>query len=425
MRRAVFFLPTFLVLIVLFKPAESYGAYEWLIKSDIGILMSETIFFSSCLVLVAGAIATNLLFQRLSRRELKFWVPPALYIILSNLSTLYYAPNLFFRRVGVLLILFLATSLIVYRVKVDYFRRGARRFNFGHYLFLSITIGLGIYAAVSLVVILADPYRIASPDFAGSRFYVLADHPNFLGVISAITFAAALYLWAESSSRAASSLRVYLLFLIIFSLWLTINSGSRSSVAMVITSFFVFCLGMPWRPWIKAVVLTTLSGAAAVTIYAILTNAFESHLRVFSHTDTRSESWARMLSQFLQDPFFGVGFSRLTATESSVLAVAAASGLLGLASIVILMIKILLNAKKNKKLQILAYPLIVGSIFEGYLIDTFSLPILMTFILSLSITPSPPRNIRVEGGGKGTSTQHTPPHFANIRVNHVFHPGAD
>lgn len=238
-----------------------------------------------------------------------------------------------------------------------------------------LRIFCGIFIAVNFVnYALGFGYAPSQP-----RFFGTAVHPNFLGV--QLASANLLLLSGVRRSRLRSALVPA--FFILAGIWLQLLTGSRTSLLMLM----VGGLALTWLNLKKHKALVLMFGVPFVlcAIVAAASIGSSAPAGVFTRgsegPDTRSEAWGQMIAEIVAYPIFGQGYF-VGASENSTLRAMAAFGIIfGLIFAALLLFSAYRLHRYAKINTALAAPffalmsaLIVASLFEGSLMDTWSLP---------------------------------------------------
>lgn len=216
------------------------------------------------------------------------------------------------------------------------------------------------------------------------RYFGITSHPNFLGVQMA------LFCIILITSINLSLIGFFYFASFVAGFLVLFFSGSRTGFLMLGVGALAYLQLIPNIKYKKLILLGSM--AVLVWIYAGLN---DEDLLVFDRgstgADTRSSAWILLLEAFLSSPYFGVGFFS-GASESSYLKMFALYGIFyGLAYLTLILI-VLKNIFKSTKKYIflnselyfsLLLALLVGGFFEGYLVDAFSVPVLLLFFLIL------------------------------------------
>ena len=225
------------------------------------------------------------------------------------------------------------------------------------------------------------------------RFVGFTDHPNFVGMAASIALAVCVYAFSNQDKAerwlggigAASALFVL------------IGSGSRTS--LITGSVGVFFIAIRWMRtgrniWgmnflFAIVLLVLLIPSIGVEIGSSI-GLDAAFIRLHESENTRKDVWDALILQIANEPLIGVGAS-VTASESSFLRIAAASGLVVGGWFLVNLITVLVVAIKNLKAScyrgdivfILLSQVIIGSFAEGYLTEFLGLmPVLFVILIA-------------------------------------------
>jgi len=276
----------------------------------------------------------------------------------------------------------------------------------GHSLIVYRGLVLFAYAfcLLNLALILAAPDQVVFRD----RFFGTTSHPNTYGFIAAICASTILVrLVSVPVRRMIATLGDLSVFAVSFGtmLW----SGSRTSVlsfAFILLVFFTVMGG--WRNWsprrqtwqhmlLSLCVIVAIVAAMNLRFPFLMDAAID---RFADAGNTRGETWSMMWSAFASNPFFGVG-PDLSGTANSYLRVLASLGIVGGIGLIVLIYHALkaaagcrstsLRPARNHQrvlLGSLTIGILFGSIFEGFLMERYALPVVL-FLLSLGTIALP------------------------------------
>jgi len=222
------------------------------------------------------------------------------------------------------------------------------------------------------------------------RFFGTATHPNFIGSQLAICN---IIVAARIISSNFARFRQYIASIILLSggIPALLLTGSRTAFLMFIVGTSVLWLSkrkFKVDIWLLAALLTFFSLLMFVIFQADIDSAF---YRGEGGTNTRSDVWISMINLIIDNPWFGYGYF-IENSENSYLRSMIAFGIpfgIALSSVVLLCtVKLFKLSWNNRKFPdkpehlffALMLALLMGGIFEGFLIDSWSLPKL-TFIL--------------------------------------------
>jgi O-antigen ligase len=150
----------------------------------------------------------------------------------------------------------------------------------------------------------------------------------------------------------------------------------------------------------KSALIILLIALAAIGVFIALdlqTMSYEGLARGET-TDTRTAAWARMWAGIVETPFFGLGHFPEDASENSYLRAWASYGIfyfLGLVFVSFFAITSLVSSTKNASktrpflFLSLSVALVVGGVFEGYLVDAFSFPLICWLFLCVTAGEHP------------------------------------
>jgi hypothetical protein len=223
-----------------------------------------------------------------------------------------------------------------------------------------------------------------------SRMFGTAGHPNFTGVQLALS-SICLFIWPRRKliyAKVAGGVGL------IIGLFLVVQTGSRTALVMVLSGII---LAASSRFTLSTVAKSLwLVGAAVVLfiVYQYLDNGlleFSAFSRGLSGEDTRSSVWLSLLGEIAENPLWGNG-THIAFSENSYLRAWAAYGIVYAVLLATLAFRILKShfyssrfgaADETASLFFgLTGALLLGAIFEGYLLDVFSVPVVFLFYLS-------------------------------------------
>ncbi|MFP3564944.1 O-antigen ligase family protein [Paraburkholderia sp. SIMBA_030] len=228
------------------------------------------------------------------------------------------------------------------------------------------------------------------------RFLGLTNHPNFLGVSAAhscvLLFAFVL------DAKIQKRVRFVFGFLALGAGWLVFASGSRTAFISCIFGLLLLAFISGGKKAIRYVfMLSPFLLVGAVIYFSSGTSDYDVNSYRFASTqNTRSETWSALLDNFNGSPFWGVGY-QTAGTASSYLRALASSGIFGCVplafALVIILAKwcrLVLFVKRNAyDFRFAAIPLLLttltGAVTEGYLLDLFTLPLLLFYMEMFSI----------------------------------------
>lgn len=215
------------------------------------------------------------------------------------------------------------------------------------------------------------------------RFFGSTSHPNFMGVQSALFGLVLLpYVWRARSLLPGLSGVAAALFLLYL-------SGSRTGILIFGVGALATLVGKPYGR--AAAILILVAAVAAnfgVSSLAGSSEALDVYDRGSGGQDTRTGAWLLMLEALVDSPLIGQGVYA-DASENSILKWGAILGIPGLLifsviyfGVLKLALKSVLAPRRDSKSRVgifsaLGMALAAGAIFEGYLADNFSLPLLL------------------------------------------------
>jgi len=231
------------------------------------------------------------------------------------------------------------------------------------------------------------------------RFFGTASHPNFIGAQLALCniIVAATIVGTHFARWHQYIAPIILLSGGIPALLLT---GSRTSLLMLTVglSALWFAKRKFRMNLLTAFAFLSLFGLFIFVIFNA--DADSTFYRGAGGANTRSEVWITMLRLITIHPWFGYGYFIDYSENSylrSMIAFGIPFGLVLIAVVLFCAVKLFLLSWKNKKMQdkpehlylALMSALLVGGVFEGFLIDAWSLPKLTLILLTIVTIPSP------------------------------------
>lgn len=268
-------------------------------------------------------------------------------------------------------LVFLAVMAAARLGKLEYGRRLAGAL----YCFAMAHVSVNLYLLAS-----GHGYVPGNP-----RFFGTSAHPNFIGVQLGLCSIVLL-------SRIHSKKNLIPAIFLAASIGLQVLSGSRSGLLVLGTGMLVFIAGRQRFATTTLLTMVALAGVGGSIAWmytpAELLLSFD---RGTVGADTRSAAWATLASAIAARPILGHGLFTL-ATENSFLRGWANYGAL---YFIILLLTIVASTQKllrlTRKSDYATVPrlllslhagLIIGGIFEGYLVDSLALPVVIFFITS-------------------------------------------
>lgn len=258
-----------------------------------------------------------------------------------------------------------------------------------HILYNMIGLGIVLFLFLSLIQYLANPRTVI---WAG-RFMGLTAHPNFAGVMLAITAPVIAYLVEDSTKRKRWRLVFWLSVSGAFAL-LLVSTGSRNAVLSVAIGLLAMYRHRLGRSALLAVIITI--GVLIVTMFIgdkLEGLAFE---RVLSTDDAgRFDRWESMISAFVGNPFFGTDQQR--GGESSYLVVLARNGIVG-GSLMLVFLLVYLQQlfttyrsysglKEYKTIADCYFGVsaawMTSAFFEGWFTDVIAIPVIIVVLMGV------------------------------------------
>lgn len=310
--------------------------------------------------------------------------------LLSAVRGWFYDPSLGLKLLSGFLIL----VTIYFYVEACVFRYGLARV-IGAMQASFLMSALGILAINLLSYFGGYGYGLYSP-----RFYGASQHPNFLGVQVAIS---AVVISAAMISRGRIS-RIALAAALAAAVFLLVKTGSRTGIVAMGAGIFV--VGWIWSSGSVVKRLLLVSATLILGAYAVISifgGGVEEFDRGLGSSNTRTIVWKIMLAEFLESPLWGAGHLAL-ASEGSFLRALALYGVLYAIPMIMAYAFLLVGLYRSRSVVgVYCAPVIVallaGGVFEGYLVDAYSLPVIAIFLISSVVGPMP----RMTGRGQLSS----------------------
>jgi hypothetical protein len=238
------------------------------------------------------------------------------------------------------------------------------------------------------------------------RFYGSAIHPNFLGVQMAIC----VLVLSHLTVTARPLLKIFAAVFLTGALFLLMQTGSRTALIILGSGF---CVGVWPMIGFRGRMLLCATLVALLSILSVSGLPDGSTLGAYGRGgifDTRSIAWSEMAERIVRRPMLGLG-TFAGASENSLMRGWAAFGLpyfLIMLSVIVLGLvsscRIIAHQERlcpaNQIAAGLFCGLVAGSMFEGYLCDNMSVPVL-TFIIASSLVGA-------------SVAEHNQPHFQEL-----------
>jgi hypothetical protein len=367
---------TSIVLLCLFKPGEQYGMYDWLIR-PIYVIRGSLFIDLICIIILAMYIANIIFFKRklmLNKKSILIGFVIAISFILMQLFDMYYDGEIKSIVIKVLI------SFILISLSCIYLSWSILKENRIHFIFFPLVIAGVIFVIINFLIYIVDPIAVYS-DISG-RMYGTLEHPNFFGVTCALIFINVItYISFLSKDLTRYKLQIILLSIIlIFNLYLIYLSGSRTALLTSVSALiFLYLIS---NISIKNKIAMVFVLAIIIIIVMLNLSLDVDGARILSDENTRSAAWLWMYNTFLEHPLFGVGMKSMAYSESSYLRPLAAYGLIG-SSIYLLVVflslflvykYIVLYKYLEVNISFILIGILIGSITEGFLIETISYP---------------------------------------------------
>ncbi|MEH6307509.1 hypothetical protein RYH73_17800 [Olivibacter sp. CPCC 100613] len=240
-------------------------------------------------------------------------------------------------------------------------------FFYGAIVFVAINVFLALYPGANVV-------------WKGRLFGVTA-HPNFLGMCTAIAWIVSFALFMEGKTL---KIKMFFLIAMLLSIYGSILTGSRTSLLSgTIGVTFISSYTMKNSSFKPVFVLGTL--IFGLFLYANLTL---SSLDFAGRGNTREGTWGSMLEQASELPLFGYG--KVGATTNAFLFSIVATGIFGTIFFFRSLLELIrlffakLPQYNNMIVNLfrgLAVFFLISSTFEGYLLDSVSMPVFTYWLL--------------------------------------------
>ncbi len=245
-----------------------------------------------------------------------------------------------------------------------------------------------VFIAINMSIYLLGEGYVSS----GNRFFGSTHHPNFLGIITACCNVFVF----RFVVRAQLTWRLLGIGVILCGLYIMYLTGSRTSIGAFVVGFAAYIWFVDRRPVMRilfsGIVIVMLMAVAVVFLgetygYSGLS---ESPLSRDGNVleNTRAEVIQMFLVAISDSPIFGVG-SAVEATSSSYLRGWASDGILYFIAqiwlvfdVVYRLSKLAVESEPATTMLSISVVLFIGALFEGYLLDNFSVPILLVAIIT-------------------------------------------
>ncbi|WP_439583473.1 O-antigen ligase family protein [Dyadobacter bucti] len=251
-----------------------------------------------------------------------------------------------------------------------------------HHFFHMMFIGIFGFIVVNVILYVGD---FANVVWKG-RFFGATSQPNFIGMCggSCAVFALALMLNAADKTRRTLYIAGLILGLLVC-FW----SGSRSSLISCLAgiSLIVFLAVRKGRHRFVIVAIMIFLSALIFTFFDA------SSLDYTDRGNTRENTWKELADVAFQLPIVGVG-SKQIATTNSYLYSIAATGLIGSFFFFRSLLKVIQRFRRGEGSIFrfgqtgkfifagLACFLFCGAVFEGFLLDSASIPVFIFWVLA-------------------------------------------
>jgi hypothetical protein len=245
----------------------------------------------------------------------------------------------------------------------------------------AIFYGSMVFCSINLVIYLAS---IGNVMWKG-RLFGVTGHPNFLGISAAICFTISSCLFYYEKDKLKKA--IFLLGIVV-GLWVCILTGSRTSIISSLAALSVFSINQLPNIYVK-VILTCLSVLLAIFLFSTVDR---EQVDYAGRGNTREQTWKELYLEAAELPIFGKG--RVGATTNSYLFAIVAGGVLGAIFFFISLAQAStiyfqhFRGSASFYINICRATLIillVGSIFEGFLLDSIGMPVFLYWtILSRS-----------------------------------------
>ncbi len=225
------------------------------------------------------------------------------------------------------------------------------------------------------------------------RYFGSSIHPNFVGTQLAICniFITSKIIDLFNKKQVG----VLLVIILLLGLWLTLASGSRTALAILVTGISTLIITsnkfkLKW--WMTAIIILLIPLALYIANKSELEIAF---YRGENGSDTRTAAWLSMIQEISEHPWLGYGYFSGQSENSYLRAMNAFGipyGALLIGIVFFCIGKLLIQSLRDSRLPSSPQHLLlatfiaisIGGIFEGYLVDAWSLQKLI-FVLVLAM----------------------------------------
>lgn len=263
---------------------------------------------------------------------------------------------------------------------------------------MAILNALILFGVVFVALNLWELYNKHGFALSNMRMFGTASHPNIFGVQTAIvSYGAILAFFIYRSAF----LKLLVLFVAAGAVLLLVQTGSRTSMLLVITGcFFVVWVRLGLPPLLGLALIASAGAIVFILLASIdLSLLGESFVRNSGrgNGDTRSKAWSGLWDSILDNPVFGNAMD-IKFTENSFMRGWAMFGvvyaMIGISLQFFVFSRLMRLGQICRKPLVLFYGglmggLLASSMLEGFLADSYSLPIVI-YSLLLSVAASYP-----------------------------------
>ncbi|MFT6842176.1 MAG: hypothetical protein ACJASR_000942 [Psychroserpens sp.] len=379
-----------LFILALFKPGQEQGMYEWLIRpayivnfSKITTLVSLFfIFLGLTYCLIIGVKKWGLKKDFLILNSIFIFSPFAIYSIsiVNGADPVSSGLRILISILISIILAFYFSFVVSTKTQKDIFS----------VVVTPLLIASVLFVLVNLLMFIFDRLAVIS---SFGRMYGTTEHPNFLGVISA-TIVLLLYLVLVTKKRNIKSNlndlnsklfnNNFLIVILLSAVMLVLLSGSRTAMSIIAAGLLIdtFCQRRNIGRNLLTLIVMSVVMLIFITYFTQITEV--ENVRALSTENTREGAWNDLLEDFLNYPLFGIGLSNLGASENSILRALASSGIVGgvffliinIVSVRVSFLSIKYVGTNGYEVSPIIIGLLLGSILEGYLLDSLSYPVI-------------------------------------------------
>ena len=375
------------------------GVLSLLIGQTIRLPLSAAagaITITDILVFFAGIVFLfyNLTIKKSIKLPGEIWSQVLLFSLAALSSTILASKNFSFVQLGISS-LFLVRFLLYFFLAIIFYNI-VKKSEVRNWINLMLSVGL-IFAILGFVQLIIFPdFSFLVPfgwDPHQLRLASTLLDPNFSGAIFSILISISLSLLLTTKRK------IYFFIFVIYLMVLILTFSRSSYLAMIVVILTIGLLRSP-----RALVATSLF---LITVFSVLPQARSRIIGAFTLDETsrsRLESWSQALNIFKDNPVFGVGFNtyRFTqakygffttdeplgghsgaGTDSSILLVAATTGIFGLIFYLYLIfsiIKVFARSAKSSYLHLASLASFLGLLVHSQFVNSLFFPQVMFLI---------------------------------------------